>query len=740
MKKLIRSGVSILTCLAVLMTALFFSAPLVTKAAGTGSVTLRVEGAQNTIYSDTVSFSDGDYLYPVLEKALDAKGISITASDSKYGKYITAVGTESADTVSYTTWWSLYVNGAASAVGASSLALSSGQNIVLALVGNDTLYPQIKLAPQNPVAGQSFKVNVSADKTAYDANYNPTTTHVNVQGASVGYNGKTYVTDQDGNAVIENAGSAGDSNLTISEYRSGNYPLLVRSQTAVHVAAAPTQPAGGDFDQSDNSVTFNLVDSGSGAKDAVLADGFTSTSRDSFGRSCVFTLPKGAVIAGPQSWDGSFTVPTNTVVSSVNVPGGNARMAVKCGLTGAGLTFSDFATIILPGQSGKLAGYFDESDVFHTMPKLSSNTAPSSGHDGFYDDAANDELVVYTDHLSTFVAYVNSVSVSDSTVSDAVSGAASHIFSDTSDWTAFALVRAGFGLPSGYLDGVAAELAENGGDLGTPATLSKTILALRAAGVDPTSFCGYNLVDKLANYDGLGTRYSVNFQIFALIALGSANYSRPSTDMWNADRLIGLITAQQSSSGGFALASGFTEDPDITAMAVSALAPYVKTDSRAAQAVSRALDYLSGIQRPDGGFVSSGSSSESSESDSQVVIALCAAGVDPLTDVRFIKGGKSALDALMSFRNSDGGFAHISGGASDLIATQQALMALNAYQRYEKQSSRLYDLDDVPVSVSYKSSSSPVANPKTGDGTLIFAALPCALALLTLIGSRRRKK
>jgi hypothetical protein len=734
MKKLIRSGVSVLTCLAVLMTTLFFASPLKSSAAGTGTVTITVEGAQNTIYSDTVSFSDGDFLYPILEQALASKSIHITASDTQYGKYISEIGGETAAS-NYSTWWSLYVNGAASSVGASSLKLTSGQNIVLALVGNNTVYPQIKTVPQSPVAGQSFKVNVSADKVTYDANWNPTTTHIDLPGVSVVYNGASYTTDLNGDAVVANSGSVGANTLSVSENRTGSYPLIVRTKATVNVAAAPTQPTGGDFDEANCSVTFILSDNASSTKDAVLTEGFKSTSRDRFGRATVFTLPKGTVITGPQSWDGSFKVPTNTPVSSLNVPNGSARMAVNCGLSGSGLTFSDFAVIVMPGQSGKLAGYFDESGSFHSIPKLASNAAPSSGDDGYYDDTANDTLVVYTKHMSSFVAYSPSVSVTDTAVSDAVSGAASYLSSDTSDWTAFARVRAGFSLPSGYLASVASELKENGGDLGSPAALAKTILALRAAGVDPTNFDGYNLVEKLANYDGLDSRYTVNFPIFALIALSSADYQRPSTDKWNADNLIALICSKQGADGGFALADSFSEDCDITSMALAALAPHVKTNAAAAQAAAKALSYLSSIQRQNGGFVSAGSDSESSESDSQVVIALSAAGVDPLTDSRFLKNGKSPLDALMAFRNSDGGFSHVSGSKSDLIATQQALMALNAYQRFVSQTSRLYDLSDVAVNLAYKSA---VANPKTDDASLVFTVLPCALAALALSRPRRR--
>ena len=38
-----------------------------------------------------------------------------------------------------------------------------------------------------------------------------------------------------------------------------------------------------------------------------------------------------------------------------------------------------------------------------------------------------------------------------------------------------------------------------------------------------------------------------------------------------------------------------------------------------------------------------------------------------------------AAEALFSFQNADGGFAHLPGGESDSRATEQALIALAAY-------------------------------------------------------------
>ena len=61
------------------------------------------------------------------------------------------------------------------------------------------------------------------------------------------------------------------------------------------------------------------------------------------------------------------------------------------------------------------------------------------------------------------------------------------------------------------------------------------------------------------------------------------------------------------------------------------------------------------------------------------MIALSSSGIDAARDVRFLKNGRSVCDAIMSYRRSDGGFAHISDGNSDNTATVQALLALLSY-------------------------------------------------------------
>lgn len=223
---------------------------------------------------------------------------------------------------------------------------------------------------------------------------------------------------------------------------------------------------------------------------------------------------------------------------------------------------------------------------------------------------------------------------------------------------------------------------------------SRVILGITAAGGDPTDIGGYNLIAGLSDMEYVkGQGY--NGPIWALIALDSKQYEIPTAE--NADnqttreKLVDYILSVQSSDGGWGLMDN-TSDVDMTAMALQALAPYRKQDKVNA-AIRNALTYLSERQTENGGFESYGTTN--SESCSQVIVALTALNIDPLTDSRFIKNEKTVLDALCSF-SVDGGFCHqLKMPTADTIATEQAYYAMTAYFRFKSGKTALYDMRDI---------------------------------------------
>ena len=265
-----------------------------------------------------------------------------------------------------------------------------------------------------------------------------------------------------------------------------------------------------------------------------------------------------------------------------------------------------------------------------------------------------------------------------------------------SEWLVIALARSGRDVPDSYYDSVVKAVQSAKGQLSDKKSTeyARTILALTAIGKDPTDVGGYDLLARLADMDDV-TYQGINGAIFALLALDSGKYDVPAAaeggTQVTRDGLVAYILAQQLSDGGWAL-SGTSADPDVTAMALQALAPYRTGDETVDTAVDKGVQLLSDMQLSDGGYSSWGTLN--SESCAQVLIALATLGIDPVSDSRFVKNGLTVLDALLAYAVS-GGFRHTVDGEADAIATEQALCALTAYARLLDGKTALYDMTDV---------------------------------------------
>ena len=223
----------------------------------------------------------------------------------------------------------------------------------------------------------------------------------------------------------------------------------------------------------------------------------------------------------------------------------------------------------------------------------------------------------------------------------------------------------------------------------SPTENERIILALTALGYDASSFEGYDFVTPLKNTDWVKSQ-GVNSSIFALIALDSKPYA---VDTSVRTALINDIISQQTFGiGGLAnvgWTSGTAFEPDITAMALQALAPH-----RSEAGVSDAIDKgLSGLSK---WFTTTDYTSASSESYSQTIVALSALGINPnATTGDFAKNGESALNQLLKFAMANGSFQHITTAGGNTMATEQAGYALAAYHRYTRSgATSLYDMSD----------------------------------------------
>ena len=289
------------------------------------------------------------------------------------------------------------------------------------------------------------------------------------------------------------------------------------------------------------------------------------------------------------------------------------------------------------------------------------------------------------------------------------------------DWYTLYMYRAGYesdyaAYGSALEDAVSQKYQENGGlDRVRASEWHRTGFAATACGGDALAF-GTNAAGETINLvaDGVYDRgktedlgaQGINGLTWGLLLLDSRSYSVPAGAADTRETILTRILSAQSAERGFSL-SGEGVSADLTAMTLQALAPYQNSthvftvtdkatgttvERTVSEAIELALGALSACQMENGGF---GDDGESSESAAQVIIALCALGIDPATDARFVKRGGSVLDALLRFAKPDGGFAHtLEKGAdgSNAMAGEQALGALTAYMRFKDGLHSLYDL------------------------------------------------
>ena len=220
-----------------------------------------------------------------------------------------------------------------------------------------------------------------------------------------------------------------------------------------------------------------------------------------------------------------------------------------------------------------------------------------------------------------------------------------------------------------YYGKVEAKAKETKGkmDATYPTDIARYVLAVTAQGYDATDVGGYDLTAALQDVETV-VKQGTNGAIFALLALDSGNY--PS--QVRQDYIDAILKAQKP-DGGFTYDPKYDSDPDLTAMAIQALAPYMDGQEAVGAAVEKALTCLSKMQQPSGGFTAWGESS--CESTAQAILALNAAGI-PLTDENFVKDGHSLLENLTSFQAASGGFSHVQGGDVSAYSTEQAMRAL----------------------------------------------------------------
>jgi energy-coupling factor transport system substrate-specific component len=193
-----------------------------------------------------------------------------------------------------------------------------------------------------------------------------------------------------------------------------------------------------------------------------------------------------------------------------------------------------------------------------------------------------------------------------------------------------------------------------------PGSIERTILAVAAAGMSPTSFGGRDLVSALERDVGRDGSVSdqTNLTAFAVLALRAAGVVPRS-------RTLHWLTRQEDRDGGFNFATGGAiSDVDDTGAVLEALAGAPASVSR------RAAGFIERHQDADGGFPASDGAGSNAQSTSWAVQGLIAAGVTGAPVTRAL----SYLDSLIA---PDGHVRYSrSSDQTPVWVTGEAMMAL----------------------------------------------------------------
>ena len=275
-----------------------------------------------------------------------------------------------------------------------------------------------------------------------------------------------------------------------------------------------------------------------------------------------------------------------------------------------------------------------------------------------------------------------------------------------SQWYVLANARYGYDPDSKYFkdfyNNAVGHIEEKEGNLSPTqfSEYSKSILTFTSIGYDANDIAGYNLLSYLADF-GKVKKQGFNGPVWALMALNSnPSYEIPMikglVDQTTERVLLDYILGKELSTGGFTY-SGDKADIDMTAITLQALAPYYHKAGYedVTEAIDRGITVLSEGQTASGGFASM--SAENAESCAQVIVALCALGIDCEKDSRFNKDGKWPVLALLEYKVDGSGFKHLPNGSVNTIATAQSYYALVAYNRLKTNQTFLYDMSDVSL-------------------------------------------
>lgn len=244
--------------------------------------------------------------------------------------------------------------------------------------------------------------------------------------------------------------------------------------------------------------------------------------------------------------------------------------------------------------------------------------------------------------------------------------------------------------------GTAAEYAAKIGSTGqeeaaTGNKLGNSIIGLSAFGYDAQKIttindAGLAAGTELAKLDMEGAKkgYFTTIAPYVLTALAQGEYQ--SDTLENA--LVDYMLSLQMSDGGWGWSTN--SDVDTTAMMLQGLTLSNRTDAQQAcnEGIKTMADAFANADGPTFG---------NANTDSMAILALAAFGIDPNSDPRFVKGGRSLVDGFLSYLTEDQSAFKGFAGTADDYATKQGLLGLLAAEQVWGKTTpfNIFDFSDV---------------------------------------------
>ena len=203
-------------------------------------------------------------------------------------------------------------------------------------------------------------------------------------------------------------------------------------------------------------------------------------------------------------------------------------------------------------------------------------------------------------------------------------------------------------------------------------------MGLVLSALDPVNSSTY-IRSVLDNCASRGNLYSY---IYGLLLADSRHY-----EFSLRDETVSHLVDTQLPDGGWSMTGKAPSDTDTTAAVLTALAPYA-SEQAVQTSINTALSWLK-TKRLDSGDFPNFFGQATSESTSQILIALCALHKDPVT--YFDDGKPDLISVLEGYKQTSGAFSHTKGAGANTIATYQALHGLAAYIRFTTTGQSFFD-------------------------------------------------